>query len=306
MKKFQWIFLVGFVLVMAGFTKAPFPLEGVYDLKLKTLTLFELDAKNIPLLRVFAELTESKPEGLTVKVDTKKLTEPTFGSFKLGNTARKTWFLMGKDEQGFWTDIYLDQNGDQQITANEQIKSIQIYQAKERKLDRQSSYTLIPVPIRVAVMGDKKEIFKKLYFFFDTDSFTNKGESITMASVYNASFLEGEMKAVLGKDIKLVKFRIYDIDSNGCYNDFGEDMIYMDTNYDGLFKKNEGRKLTEFFDYGDKTKVQYRLLLPPQPAKLAVVEALKDFNRSSLEAVSDSEDDDATENTDETNENSKK
>ncbi|HYH03745.1 MAG TPA: hypothetical protein VEC37_11620 [Bacillota bacterium] len=296
MKKLQWILLTGLVLLMTGFTKAPAPMEGVYDLKLKTLTLFELGAKNVPLLSVFAELTESKPEGLTVKVDTKKLTEPTFGSVKLGNTARKTWFLMGKDEQGFWTEIYLDQNGDQQITANEQIKSLQTYQGKERKLDRQSTYTLIPVPIRVAIMGYEKEVFKKIYFFFNTDIFTNKGESITMVSVFNASFLEGEMKVALGKEIKLVKFRIFDIDSNGCYNDFGEDMIYMDSNYDGLFKKKEGLKLTEFFDFGsDKTKIQYRLVLPPQPAKLAVIEALKDFNRSSLEAASDPEDDDTTE-----------
>lgn len=288
MKKMQWLALAGLVCLMVGFGTAPVPMEGVYNLKLKTLTLFDLGSKDVPFQSVIAELTESKPEGLEVKIDTKKLTEPTYGSLKLGNTNQKVWFLMGKDEQGFWNEVYLDQNGDQRISTNEQIKSLQTYQGTERKMRRDSTYTMVPIPIRVTVKGMDQALQKKLYFFFNTDIFTNKTESITVVYVFNGSFLEGEMKAALGKEIKLVKFRVFDVDSNGCYNDFGEDLIYLDTNYDGLFKKREGRKLTEFFDFGGaKGKKQYRLLLPPQPAKLAVIDALKEFDHSKLEASSD-------------------
>jgi hypothetical protein len=65
----------------------------------------------------------------------------------------------------------------------------------------------------------------------------------------------------------------------------------MDTNYDGLFKKNEGHILTEFFDYGASAKQvkQYRLLLTPQPAKMAVIDSFRDFDRSLLEANTETE-----------------
>lgn len=291
MKKLQCLMLTMLFFFMTGFSffkKPPVPLEGIYDLKLKTLTVFDLSSKDIMLNSVIAELTESKPEGLRVNVDLKQMTEPTFGCFKLGNVNQKIWFLMGRDAQGFWSEVYLDQNGDGQIDPKEQIKSLQKYQSKERKLKRDSTYTLIPIPIRVKIKGIDREIYKRLYYFFNADIFTNQKESITVVSVFNGSFLEGEMKVALGKETKLVKFRIFDVDGNGCYNDFGEDLLYLDTNYDGLFKKNESQKLTEFFDFGSaKTRKQYRLLLPPQPTKLAIVDALTEFDRSLLEASSD-------------------
>lgn len=284
---------IAFLMAGFGFAKAPLPMEGVYNLKLKTLTLYDLDSKNFPLLGVVAELTESKPAGLTVQIDVKQMKEPTYGSFKLGNADRKTWFVMGQDDQGYWTKVYLDQNGDRIISDKEEVKSMQTVQTKERKVTRDTAFTMVPVPIRVSYKGMNNELQKKLYYFFYADVFRKKGESLTVVRVFNGSFMEGDLKIAQGKEAKLVKFRLYDADSNGCYNDFGDDLIYMDTNYDGFFKKNEGRKLTEYFDLKrGKDTNQYRLVLMAQPSKLAVVNALKDADRSKLEAISDPVDDD--------------
>jgi hypothetical protein len=289
MKKLRFFCFMGLAFFMMGFTPAIAPLEGVYDLKLKTLTFFDLVSKDVPFQSTTAELTESKPANLEVQVDLTKMTEPTFGSIKLGNNDQKVWFLMGKGEQGYWTEVYLDQNADHRISLNEKIKSLQTVDTTERKLKRSSAYTMVPIAIKVSFKGVSTQFQKKLYFFFYADILSNKTESFTVVGVSNASFLDGEIKLAVGKDLKLVKVRIFDINGNGSFNDYGEDMIYFDTNYDGLFKKNEGQKLTEFFDYGPTPKQtkQYRLLLTPQPAKLAVIDSFQEFDRSKLEAAPD-------------------
>jgi hypothetical protein len=289
MKKLHYMYIFGLALLMMGFTNAVTPLEGVYDLKLKTLTYFDLITKDVPFQSITAELTESKPTNLDVQVDLAKLTEPTFGSIRLGNNDQKVWFVMGKGERGYWTEVYLDQNADYHITANEKIKSLQTGDINERKLKRNRAYTMVPIAIKVSYKGVNTQFQKKLYYFFYVDILSNKTESFTIAGVSDASFLDGELKVAIGKDLKLVKVRIFDIDGNGCFNDYGADMIYLDTNYDNLFKKKEGRILTEFFDYNltPKQTKQYRLLLTPLPAKLAVIDSFQEFDRSKLEAAPD-------------------
>jgi hypothetical protein len=289
MKKIQTALLAGLLFLSLGFTNQPLPLEGVYNIKLRTLTFFDLLSKDTPLLSAMAELTESKPKNLNVKPDLAKMTEPTFGSFKLGNNEKKTWFLMAKGEQGFWTEIYVDQNSDRTITQDEKVKSLQTYQKKEKKTNVNGCYTMVPVPIRVSYKGFNSEFEKKVYFFLFADIYENKGETMSVVGISDASFLDGEMKVALGKNTKIMKFRIYDINGNGCFNDYGEDMIYLDTNYDGYFKIKEGRKLTEFYNIskaGEKQSKQYRFIVLPQPAKIAVVDAFKDFNWKQLESVS--------------------
>jgi hypothetical protein len=292
MKKIQTALLAGLLFLSLGFAnQQPLPLEGVYTIKLKTLTFFDLLSKDTPLLSSLAELTESKPMNLDVKLDFAKMTEPTFGSFKLGNNEKKTWFLMAKGEQGFWTEIYVDQNADQSLTPDEKVKSLQTYQKKEKKNNVNGCYTMVPVPIRVSYKGMNSEFEKKVYFFLFADIYSNKGETMSVVGASDASFLDGELNVAAGKNTKIMKFRIYDIDGNGCFNDYGEDMIYLDRNYDGYFKLKEGRKLTEFYDIpGEKRSKQYRFIVLPQPAKIAVVDAFKDFNWKQLEAVSDPSD----------------
>jgi hypothetical protein len=297
MKKWQFGCLLGLVLLVTGFSRPIFPLEGVYDLKLKTLTFFDLLSKDVPLQSITAELTESRPDNLEVQVNLAKLTEPTFGSLRLGNNDRKVWFVMGKGEQGYWTEVYLDQNGDRRITTNEKLKSLQTLDIKERKIKRNSAYTMVPVAIKVSFKGVKRQYVKKLYYFIYVDIIHNKTGNFTVAGVTNASFLDGELKVAVGKELKLIKVRLFDINANGCFNDYGSDMIYLDTNYDGLFKKNEGHILTEFFDYGANRKQvkQYRLLLPPQPAKMAVIDSFREFDRSLLEAKQGTDDEPSNE-----------
>jgi hypothetical protein len=291
MRKFYLVFFIGLLFFSLGFTNQPLPMEGVYNIKLRTLTFLDLLSKDTPLLSMLAELTESKPKNLNVQVDLAKMTEPTFGSLELGNNEKKTWFLMGKDEQGFWTEIYIDQNADQSITPGEKVKSLQTYQKKEKQNKVNGSYTMIPVPVRVSYKGFNSEFEKKIYFFLFADMYIKKGETMSVVGVSNASFLDGEIKVALGANTMIMRFRIYDIDGNGCYNDYGKDMIYLDNNYDGYYKLKEGQKLTEFYDVSgadEKKSKQYRLIVLPQPVKIAVVDAFKEFDWLQLEsAVSD-------------------
>ena len=63
----------------------------------------------------------------------------------------------------------------------------------------------------------------------------------------------------------------------------------MDLNHDGYIKKNETRKLAEFYDIinREKQKKQLRLIVMPIPAKIAVTEATSDYDRTQLEAQTD-------------------
>jgi hypothetical protein len=288
--------LMSLILLMPGCAKMFTPVEGIYDLKLKTLTFFDLIAKDVDFKTVTAELTESPPTGLDVDIDLTKLTKPTFGSLKLGNNDRKIWFVMGQGKEGFWTEVYLDQNADSRIDTNEKIKGLQTLTANERKFKRDSTYTMVPIPVKVSFKGVHRQFQKKLYYFFYTDVISYKAtESVTLAGVSAAGFLEGEIKVARNKGFKLMKVRIYDTNGNGCFNDFGTDMFYLDTNYDGLFKRKEGSKLLEFFDGGvPKQGKQLRLILPALPAKIALIDSLQEFDRSKLE-MAENEADEAEE-----------
>jgi hypothetical protein len=290
--------LLSLLLLISGCAKLSFtPVEGIYDLKLKTLTFLDLIAKDVDFKTVAAELTESPPAGLDVDIDLTKLTKPTFGSLKLGNNDRKIWFVMGQGKEGFWTEVYLDQNADRRIDLNEKLKGVQTLTANERKFKRDSTYTMVPVSVKVSFKGIHRQIQKKLYYFFYTDVISYKAtEPVTIVGVSAAGFLEGEIKVARNKRLKLMKVRIYDTNGNGCFNDFGTDMFYLDLNYDGLFNRKEGSKLLEFFDGGDpKQRKQLRLILPALPAKMAVIDSLQEFNRSKLEMAEDKAEEDETE-----------
>ena len=289
------IYLLGILLLaffLLGFSsKLPVQLEGVYAVKLKTLTYFDLVSKDFLYSESLAELTESKPEQLQLTFEYEKLVDPKFGAFRLGNNDKKVWFVMGKDPQGYWTDFYIDQNLDFKITAKEKVKSLLTSEGNNRGFKILQATSLIPVPVRVSYKGLTNELQKGLYYFVSIQTLTKKTNSDLRVEAIAASFLDGETKIMSGKAEKIVKFRIFDTDGNGCFNDYGKDLIYMDLNYDGYFSKNECKPLTEFFDFptANKEKKQMRLIVLPLPAKIAVTEAIKEFDLSQLESASDKE-----------------
>lgn len=287
-------------LILGCSREMPVPLEGIYPLKTKTLTIFDLYTQEYKINYNVAEVVESKPEKLTINFDLKQLIEYRFGSFKFGNNNRQTWFVMGKDAQGFWSEFYIDQNNDLIIKENEKVKSFQSGQDKVKGLERAQSLSLIPVQIRVSYKGLAGEIQKNLYFFIITTVFSKNEASDLLVEAITASFLDGELKVVSGETAKRLNFRLIDANSNGCFNDYGADLIFIDHNSNDYYHANESHKLVEFFDLPVSAGVpkQYRIIVPPYPAKMAIIEADQDYDLVDLEAKSDQEEDQDNEKTD--------
>lgn len=285
------------VLILGCGGKMPAPLEGAYPLKTKTLTIFDLYSQENKIYYNVAEVVESKPEKLSIGFDLKKLTEYRFGSFIFGNNNRQTWFVMGKDSQGFWSEFYIDQNNDLKIKENEKVKSFQSGQDKVKGFERAQSMSLIPVRIRVSYKGTAGEIQKNLYFFIVTTVLSKNEASDLLVEAITASFLDGEIKVVSGETVKRMNFRLIDANGNGCFNDYGADLIYIDQNSNNYYHPNESHQLVEFFDLPASTgeQKQLRIIVPPYPAKMAIIKADQEYDLLDLEAKSDPEEEQANE-----------
>lgn len=288
--KLAGIVLIAF-LIMGCSSKMPAPLEGIYPLKTKTLTIFDLYSEEYEVYYNVAEIVESKPEQLTLGFDLNQLTEYRFGSFIFGNNNQRTWFVMGKDSQGYWSDFYIDRNNDLIIKENEKIKSFQSGRDKFKGLDRNQSMTMIPVRIKVPFKGLSGEIWKNLYFFIVTTVLSKNGASDLFAEAISATFLEGEVNIATGEKIKKMNVRLIDANGNGCFNDYGADLIFIDLNFDNYFQKHESFKLVEFYDFQESAEEvkQLRIIVPPYPGKIAVLESGQDYDLADLEAESDQE-----------------
>jgi hypothetical protein len=267
-------------------SELPTSMEGTYPLKLKTLTVFDLSSGQIPILGNIAELTDSKPEFLEVEgIDYEQLSDVKFGSFRLGNNDQKVWFMVTKNALGYWDNLYIDQNLDNKIVKKEAVKSFQTSQQRESGYNVMRAFSLIPISIRVSYKGATKDYEKSLYFFISTEARAKKNEYHVNVVAFNASFLEGETKVVMGNAEKLYKFMILDADSNGCFNDYGRDLYFINLAGDGAFHRNEGVRLREFFDSTglDKKSKQLRVNLLPFSLQLAITEATEEFDLAKLE-----------------------
>jgi hypothetical protein len=285
MKKISWLLILLFLpVIVNGFfdKRLPTPLPEVYPVKLRNLTFFDLVSKDLDMLRWNqAELTESKPDGLEVDPGELNLADVKYGCFKFGNLERKTWFIMGQDSDGYWSEFYIDQNLDQRIEKKEKAKGFQTGQDSIQGLQRMQALSLVPVQVKVAYKGITAEFEKSLYFFIRTGVYQKNNLSDTIVMATTASFMEGEFK-VSGSGSRLVKFRIIDTNGNGCFNDYGTDLLSMDLNHDGYFRKNETSKLAEYPVSSDK-KQRWRLVVPPFPAKIAVVDVIAEIDPATLE-----------------------
>lgn len=286
MKKISWLIILLFIpVIVNGFfdKRLPIPLPEVYPVKLRNLTFFDLVSKDLDLLRWNqAELTESKPQEIEVDPGELNLGDPKYGCFKFGNLERKIWFIMGKDSDGYCSEYYIDQNLDQRIEKKEKVKGFQTGQDSIQGLQRMQALSIVPVPVKVAYKGITTEFEKNLYIFIRTGVYQKNNLSDTMVVATTASFIEGEFKVPGKGDSRLVKFRIFDSNGNGCFNDYGTDLLSMDLNHDGYFRKKEMDKLTEY-PVSSEQKQRWRLVVPPFPAKIAVVDVIAEIDPATLE-----------------------
>lgn len=296
MRNLRWIWVIIFAsFLFVGFTrKPPIPAEGIYPVKLRSLTIFDLRTDEMKrIFGVQAELTETKPDYLKIDPELAEIKQVRFGSFKVGNNEQKVWFLITKDPQGYWAGIYIDQNADNRIAVNERVRGVETGYGKEGKNEYFAAITDIPVPIRVSFKGANSEIQKKQYFFVQIKTYFKKKELESFAIMVSSSFLDGEMRVVAGREVKNVRFRIIDADGNGCFNDFGKDHLMLDVNNDGYMDTKEVWPLTEYYTVigPDKQRKQLRMVVPPHPAKIAVVGATENVDWAQLEPASDPKED---------------
>ena len=287
------ILIIGIIIGCSG--TMPVPVKGIYPLKTKTLTIFDLYSQEYRVTYNVAEVVEAKPEKISVGFDLRQLEDYRFGSFKLGNNNQRTWFVMGKDDQGYWSEFYIDQNNDLIIKENEKIKSFQSGQDRVKGLERSQSLTLIPVRVKVGYKGLAGEIQKNLYLFILTTVYAKNSASDLLVEAITASFLDGEIHIVSGEVKKRINFRLIDANGNGCFNDYGTDLIFFDLNSDGYYHQHESHKLVEFYNLKNQTGAenQYRIIIPPYPAQIAIIEANQDYDLAELEAKSDPEEEEA-------------
>jgi hypothetical protein len=287
------ILIPALILPVYAATKFPQVNEGVYTAKIVDIKANEYFAnENFIYFPNDATLTDSPPEDLIIDPEI-TLDKPRYGSFTMGNNNKKIWFMMAQDKNGYWTDFYLDQDLDYNITAAEKIKGLETWDPSttgDGYKKYAASVTNIPIPITISYKAaNDEEILKKLNIYLWASNYYKRGaEDINLVYFATVSAVEGMFKVTVGKDEKVVKYRIIDSNSNGCFNDYGIDYIYTDSNYDGKFLKKEAQKIMELFDLTvDKKKKQVRFILPPFPAKLAVVDALTEFDLSQLDPESD-------------------
>lgn len=294
MKKICLLALIPIAFLCLGFSNRLVSIApGVYPVKAKSLTFFDLVTKEVDLGGNPAELTESKPEDLRVDPEI-QIENPKYGSFLFGNNKHRVWFVMGQDLTGYWSEFYIDQNLDNQITVKEKVKGFESSDSKYRGYKNRQAFGLIPVSIRVSYQGAAAELAEKLFFFFAVNEIGNGSatENDLIVEAFDASFMEGTLTLDNVKDSRPIGFRVIDANSNGCFNDFGKDLMFLDMNRDGFYKKNESFKLIEFLDKKSSgKKAQFHLIIRPYPAKIAVLKALEEYDPAALEPIPDNHQD---------------
>ncbi len=293
MKKYSFFLLLIFVSTMSlGATKLPYPIQGEYGGKIVNIPGEDFFKPDFLIQRVNdVLLMDTKPEEIRIDPEI-KLTNPKYGSILLGDNEKQTYFVMTKDNDGYWMDFYLDQNQDYQITATEKLKNLEKWDLQKTNKNwdlMESSITNNSIPILVSYKSSVRELKKKLSFYLWIKNFAHQGkDEQTFVTLATASAFEGFIKIHFGKDEKLVKFRITDANCNGCFNDYGKDLLYLDLNFDGYFSKKEAIPLYEFFDSKTgKITTQMRFSIPSCPAGIAITPATQSYDSVNLEAKSD-------------------
>ncbi len=263
------------------------PIPGIYPVKLKALSFFDLLSRDFNPGSAMGKLVGSKPDAVTLQFSDKKLDHLEFGFFQLGNNNTKVWFAMGRDLAGYWTDFYVDQNLDFQITEKEKVTGFQTHDGTFKKFRTKEAFALVPVPLLISYKGTTGEYRKLMYFFISVVDVRGKNstETESVVEIYTASILEGRVQIRVKNELQWVGFRIVDNNGNGCFDDFSKDLIYIDSNNDGYLKAKESQALFEFFTVklSKKEKKQYQVIVLPNPQKIAVFEGIKNYDVGDLE-----------------------
>jgi hypothetical protein len=287
------LILIVFSLGMLGAMDFPFPVEGIYDLtpaKIKSKEINKYFKAEI-LKYKQAQVVETKPDILKVEPEITTFKGLQYGSIRLGNNEKDVWFVIRKNDFDYYSELYVDQNFDNNITSQEKVPNLDTWEDKDGSLLIHSSSTY---PKSVPVMVSYKstaygEITKKLSFYIHTQYIMKKNGTNTLwIGFINTSALEGTFTVTIDHREKDIRFRLIDTNANGCYNDYKKDNILMDLNEDGKFTEDEAQSLFNYFVVKvKKQKKQLQLAVMPCPAKVAVIGVNQDFDSTQLEPEPD-------------------
>jgi hypothetical protein len=286
--------IIAVPLLLLGAVEVTFPCPGTYDVQQVTLKFKDIFKKKSITHWKSAHIVESKPTDLTVEPPIEKIKGIRYASVRLGNNEKDTWLVMGQDDAGYYSEIYLDQNLDNNITTKEKIADIDTFQVEDKGFTINIGRVYPkPIPLLVSYKGSKGEIRKKLYFYLQSEIALKKKTDTLFLSFINATALEGKITVKWFGGRNDSRVRLVDANSNGCFNDYNKDCIFMDLN---AYEKSDANKksinvlspLYEYFNIKEKSKIkQMRLVVLPYPAKVSVIEATEEFDPVQLEPESD-------------------
>ncbi|MGE5558401.1 MAG: hypothetical protein ACM3WV_07290 [Bacillota bacterium] len=237
--------------------------EGVYQLKsLNRLTPYYFaDKKNSPLnlFNINLKMTNK----CTILADL-KLLHPLNAVIKLGNLNRP--YLLLFDVESEKMTLYLDDNGDLDITPGE--TTYQLYKQKVLYYNMPVAEYFTAVPIRINVpyeISGKREDRELLIIPFVL-KLTDKSYRLL---VVNRHWLVGKGKM----DQEDVYFAVVDQNANGIYHD-PKDIIFFDLDKDGVFRDPEGVQYKKLNNFLDATGSKFQVVLGeayPQTIKVVKV-----------------------------------
>lgn len=283
MKKVKLVLLILLLCsCLVGFSRSKPPKlsEGTYDVQRRILARFDLASGEMNDIKSnVAEMFDSFPENINLSFETNDMKESFYGRVLLGNTGQETWFFLG--QRGEELVVYVDMDGDGEIGKKEQVKSFTSGVIEKKEITNFQFFTAIPIGIDVNFRNEEKTIKHKLFFFISLSLVVKDDLQEVYVSFIDASFFDGKMPIVRRGKTFSVKFRIVDGDSNGCFNDYGRDILYVDVNGDGYYVNKECWPLSEYFFNNDNKQI--RFVVTPQPKKLLITQPEATVNRSELE-----------------------
>lgn len=257
---------------------------GVYQLEERT-TWSSLPQTAFKLVK--DDMASVAPKDYAVAERLKKGGKTVFASFPLGNANQRVQYLALLDEKSKWQGLFVDINRDRVFDEQDQV----LLSFEENVRGSRLKYTAEPLLIPVDYKTSAGRIIQKslrveIYLFSNPDS----GFVETMHRV--TSWFEGEVRFAPEKGLEYpVRLALVDLNGDGNFNNFSQDAIYLDLNYNGVFEKNERASFSSLFELGEKNrqKIQYRNYVFQWPYRFAVVPVSEWESASFYEPAGDRE-----------------
>jgi hypothetical protein len=279
MKRWMAIFTaLGLILAMGASFK-PIFLPGVYDLKPEGTWDLVSFPKDVYHYDKFSTYSTSKPANLKLDFPTDRFAGFQYSRFTLGNAGNVFNFVIANQRNYFYDALYIDLDHNGVITAKEEVK-IEEKQNVALGYVFQSFEADPKIIVDYRISGGKviaRPLDIKLTFVYQKNS--QRAEAFYILK--NNTLMTG---TTLSEKDPLY-FAIADGDNNGCYNDFGNDLVFFDRNGDRKFDYvKESQPLAELQDIKVNRKTNiYRLVLSPWPVKLGIISINQTYKLADFE-----------------------